>query len=225
MPSFAAWQLNDVSFSGTPFASNATADSGDIGTTFVINAGAHPSLLTLTDDDPDFVDGDASQDLSGAQTFNGTSYSSGTAIHTEYSYIVRPAGGATDGSDDITIYAVEISGGVEGFVADGFMQPGVTYTIIAVDDNSPSVPYASLYVCFRAGTLISAARGLVPVESLIAGDKIQTLDNGYQPILWAGQSEVRGTGAMAPVRFETGVLGNDRPLFVSPQHRMLMGEN
>lgn len=225
MPSFSAWQLSDVTFSGSPFASNSLASLLDVGTTFEINGGALPQLLSITDGDTSFEDGDLSQDLSTGTTFNGTFYGSGSAIHTEYSYIIRPDGGAGDGSDDITVYAVEISGDVEGFVADGFMQPGVTYTIIAIDDQSPTVPYSSLYVCFRAGTLISTAKGLRPVEGLVAGDRLQTLDNGYQPILWIGQSDVPGLGAMAPVRFETGVLGNDRPLFVSPQHRILLGES
>jgi len=220
MPSFAAWQLGDVSFSGTPFNSNATADSSDVGTTFVINPGARPKLLTMGDNDSNFEDGDSSQQLSGGHSFNGRSFASGTDIETEYSYVVRPAGGDPGGADDIRIYAVELAGDVEGFVADAHMSPGITYTIVAIDQNDPVVGYSSLYVCFRAGTPVATSRGAVPVERVRPGMLVQTADNGMQPVLWAGASRVPGQGAQAPVVFASGVLGNAGPLWLSPQHRV-----
>lgn len=86
--------------------------------------------------------------------------------------------------------------------------------------NLPSTPPA--IPCFVAGTLIQTARGAVPVETLGPGDKLQTLDNGLQPILWAGRRKVCGLASMAPVRISSGTLGNRRKLLVSPQHRMLV---
>lgn len=77
--------------------------------------------------------------------------------------------------------------------------------------------------CFVAGTRILTPRGEVPVERLRAGDMVMTHDCGPQPILWAGGRIVGGYGNCAPVRFETGVIGNSRPLLVSQRHRMLIG--
>ena len=77
-------------------------------------------------------------------------------------------------------------------------------------------------ICFTAGTRITTARGMRPIEELEVGDLVVTRDHGLQPVRWIGQRTVPALGAMVPVRFEAGVLGNDRPLVVSPQHRMLI---
>ena len=77
-------------------------------------------------------------------------------------------------------------------------------------------------VCFAENTKIGAAQGDVPVENLKTGDLVWTRDHGMQPIRWIGAREVDGTREHAPVRIDTGVLGNAQPLHVSPQHRMLV---
>ena len=77
-------------------------------------------------------------------------------------------------------------------------------------------------ICFVRGTLIETARGEIAVEDLRAGDLVRTLDHGYQPIRWIGSTTVPALGQMAPVQIDAGVLGNRRPLRVSPQHRMLL---
>ena len=77
-------------------------------------------------------------------------------------------------------------------------------------------------VCFVAGTLIETASGQAPVEDLAPGDLVRTLDRGFRPLTWVGRKRVRAAGSVAPVRFDTGALGNTRPLLVSPQHRMLI---
>jgi len=79
------------------------------------------------------------------------------------------------------------------------------------------------FVCFVAGTLIDTATGPRPVEMLRAGDAVRTADDGLQPLVWVGQRRVAGMGAMAPVRFAAGAIGNRRAPLVSPQHRMLVG--
>lgn len=85
--------------------------------------------------------------------------------------------------------------------------------------NFPSTPPA--IPCFAAGTLIRTARGEVPVEKIRPGERLQTLDNGFQPVVWVGKRSVCGLGSMAPVRIEANTMGNRRRLLVSPQHRML----
>ena len=41
-------------------------------------------------------------------------------------------------------------------------------------------------LCFAAGTLIATPEGMVPVETLMAGDQVITRDNGVQRLVWAG---------------------------------------
>ncbi|MDF1726747.1 MAG: Hint domain-containing protein [Sulfitobacter sp.] len=77
-------------------------------------------------------------------------------------------------------------------------------------------------ICFTGGTCIDTPYGARPVETLAPGDLVLTRDSGPQPLRWIGQRTVCGLGDFAPVEFLRGAIGNDRPLRVSPQHRMLI---
>ena len=86
--------------------------------------------------------------------------------------------------------------------------------------------------CFAAGTLIRAARGLVPVEALRPGDRVATLADPaapWRPVRWIGWRRLR-IGALAdpeaawPVLVRAGAFGPGRPardLRVSPEHALL----
>jgi VCBS repeat-containing protein len=76
--------------------------------------------------------------------------------------------------------------------------------------------------CFARGTRIDTPDGPRAVEDLQAGDRIDTLDAGPQPIVWVGSRAADGTGDEAPVLIRAGALGNRADLRVSPQHRMLV---
>lgn len=89
-----------------------------------------------------------------------------------------------------------------------------------VTDSSPT--YDHRYVCFEAGARIATAMGEVRVDQLWAGDKVLTLDDGAQPVLWIGSKVVRGHGSNAPVLFCPGAFGNHAPLRLSQQHRVLV---
>ncbi|NVO28045.1 hypothetical protein HJ526_11480 [Donghicola sp. C2-DW-16] len=75
-------------------------------------------------------------------------------------------------------------------------------------------------ICFGAGTLITTMRGAIPIEYLLPGDKVLTMDNGYKQVRWLGNRTVRATGKNAPIHIPAGALGNERDLVVSPNHRM-----
>lgn len=87
--------------------------------------------------------------------------------------------------------------------------------------------------CFTPGTMIATPRGQVAVEALQVGDRVITRDNGLQPIRWIGRrdmtaDEFRAAPHLSPVRIAEGALGNDlpeRPLTVSPQHRVLVAND
>lgn len=76
--------------------------------------------------------------------------------------------------------------------------------------------------CFTPGTLIRIPGGVAAIETLKPGDLVETMDHRPQKLRWTGISRVDGTGDFAPVQIAAGVLGNTRPLLVSPQHRMLL---
>lgn len=76
--------------------------------------------------------------------------------------------------------------------------------------------------CFLRGTMIRVPGGEIPIEDLRPGMQVMTYDNGPQELQWIGSRRTLCTADSAPVRFATGSCGNNRPLHVSPQHRMLV---
>ncbi|MDH5452154.1 MAG: Hint domain-containing protein [Paracoccaceae bacterium] len=76
--------------------------------------------------------------------------------------------------------------------------------------------------CFTRGTRIATPSGERLIEDLGAGDQVVTLDHGVQPIRWIGSRRVAAIGPLAPVLIPAGVLGNQRDIKVSQQHRMLL---
>ncbi|PIE16617.1 MAG: type I secretion protein [Rhodobacterales bacterium] len=76
--------------------------------------------------------------------------------------------------------------------------------------------------CFVAGTRIKTTMGEIAVEDLEVGQMVQTMDHGLQPIRWIGSAKRPAMGDLAPIRIRKGTLGNERDLWVSPQHRMLL---
>ncbi len=84
--------------------------------------------------------------------------------------------------------------------------------------------------CFTPGTRIATLRGEIPVEDLVAGDRVVTRDNGIQNIRWIGKKKVDWRAMLSyphlkPVLIRRGTLGNDLPerdMMISPNHRVLV---
>jgi len=80
-------------------------------------------------------------------------------------------------------------------------------------------------VCYVAGAQVETDTGARPVEALKPGDFVRTRDQGVMPVRWVGRSVVQVTPATAPIRIDPCALGPgvpSRPLWVSPQHRVLL---
>lgn len=102
-------------------------------------------------------------------------------------------------------------------------------------NNNSELDFSDAYdrfdpLCFCAGTRIETDRGPVPVEDLVPGDRVMTLDHGMQAIRWVGQ---RGVGLaetvahpdILPIRIAAGAMGSGLPrrdLWLSPQHRVMV---
>ncbi|MFT7592703.1 MAG: hypothetical protein ACI8R4_000010 [Paracoccaceae bacterium] len=82
--------------------------------------------------------------------------------------------------------------------------------------------YAHTFVCFAAQTRIRVPGGTTMAGDLRAGDDVWTLDQGPMPLIWSGQCHQPGRGSGAPVLFKTGSIGNNAPLRLSQQHRVLV---
>jgi hypothetical protein len=117
-------------------------------------------------------------------------------------------------------------------INDSDIPPGVHHSAVtnlqlgSWDGTEYDGSYVSLrdepFLCFAAGTLIDTPDGQRPVETLVAGDPVLTVDNGPRPLRWVGSRRIAGTGRMAPVLFRAGAIGNTRDLRLSPQHRVLV---
>lgn len=94
----------------------------------------------------------------------------------------------------------------------------------------PAINPDSVSICFLAGTCIAVPGGYRLVEGLRPGDLVLTRDAGPQPLVWTAATHVDADRLdrnpnLRPVKFARGSLGPDsprRPVFVSPQHRVLM---
>lgn len=102
---------------------------------------------------------------------------------------------------------------------------GSDAAVIGTTDDAVTV------VCFAAGTRIAGPAGKeMRVETLKAGDLVQTADHGPQPVR-ATRHHGLSAGTLArnphvrPIRIPAGALGAGLPtrdLVVSPQHRILV---
>lgn len=116
-------------------------------------------------------------------------------------------------------------------------QPIRSFRLDKVMQNEASGMYANRHagnfqvpICFAAGTAIQTPRGEVPVEQLGIGDMVCTLDNGPKPIRWIsgqylGPAELAARPGACPILLPAGFQGARRPVLVSPQHAILIGQD
>ncbi|KIC47021.1 calcium-binding protein [Ruegeria sp. ANG-S4] len=102
--------------------------------------------------------------------------------------------------------------------------------ITAIINNGQSIDVDTVVPCFVSGTGIQTPTGTRAIETLKAGDLVNTLDSGPQIIRWIGSRTLDSIDLavkpnLRPIRFSKGSLGEGLPekdLLVSPQHRMLV---
>ncbi len=135
---------------------------------------------------------------------------------------ITDASGASITYTGVTFY---LAGGREVFSPiDGqtLVNGTLTDTSFVTTQQSVTPEELEAIPCFTPGTLIETQWGARAVETLNVGDQIATQDNGFQTLRWIGRRTVQAKGPLAPIRIQTGALGNTRTLLVSPQHRMML---
>lgn len=102
------------------------------------------------------------------------------------------------------------------------------------DDGTSMLTTSGVFIpvtiCFGQGSQILTANGYRTVEELEVGDRVLTLDNGFQEIRWIGSTHIPVTAMkadpkLAPVRISAGAFGKGLPeadLTLSRQHRVLI---
>jgi hypothetical protein len=116
------------------------------------------------------------------------------------------------------------------FNYDGYRVSGNSGTSWFEPSQKTTLEVLVTPTCFLRGTLVLTERGEVPVEDLVAGDRVAARFGGLQPIRWIGTQSFDGRLAgpdHQPIRFRAGSLGRAVPcrdLFVSPGHAMLVGD-
>ena len=142
----------------------------------------------------------------------------------------------TDGAHSYTVTLIEVGRGSQPLLMFLDEMPPrdcdlwVVHHTLGVVAANPMGPESGGVICFTPGTRIRTPDGLILVEDLREGDRVQTKDNGAQEIMWKGSRRMTGARMFAmphlrPVRIKTGALGVERPdeeLLVSPSHRMLI---
>lgn len=81
-------------------------------------------------------------------------------------------------------------------------------------------------VCFVSGTRILTETGDRRIDTLRAGDRIVTRDNGVQTLRWIGRRHLDRVALaqnrkLRPILLSADLTGGDAPLTVSPQHGVL----
>ena len=105
----------------------------------------------------------------------------------------------------------------------GDLGPHTDYRLVGIARHTATRRFAEAATgSFAKGTRISLPDGrMCPIEDLRQDDKVLTRDAGAQPLRKILRSTLRATGSFAPVVIAKGVLNNEGPLVLRPDHRRL----
>ncbi len=209
-----AGEVNDIRI-GIADAGDASLDSN-----LMIAADSVQTAVIAVDDSFDIGRVDkAVVDLAG----NDTNASKSELTITRINGVPVTAGSKVVLADGILV--VVNGDGTITLMTDGDQTAGTTtfsYEVTNAQGISDVGFVHGQVACFVSGARIATERGLVAVQSLEPGDRVLTLDNGYQTLRWRGQRSLASQGAFAAVSIPAGTFGSHGALRVSPQHRLLI---
>ena len=219
---------SQLSISGGGQLDGITQGDGShlVGKTITLNSASFDEMK-LADDDTDFRDNDTNQRLDGAQTIDEVGYGNGTRVEAEYGLTLSDGVHTWQAVGVNVVNSATSYATVEGLAFIGgpghFPPVGVPLTVVSAQEGPNfQVPDYATPICYARGARIETAQGPRPIEELRAGDRVQTLDSGLQPIRWIGARPGFGGRGCAPVEIPAGRLGATAPLAVSQQHRLLI---
>lgn len=188
---------------------------------FTVDPGAPPAFgTTLTFQRVEFIDedDDGNIETGTGDTFNGVEI---TRVWQDDTLTVNVSGVGNVTYTGVTFYMA--SGSPVFTPTDGQVLQDGTFVSSTFVTNATQTPVTDFGpTCFTPGTMIETPDGPRMIEELQIGDMVMTLDQGPQPIRQIFDDTFRAVDNVAPIMFAKGAIGNDAPLTVSPQHRMLV---
>ncbi|MBT9383775.1 Hint domain-containing protein [Pseudooceanicola sp. CBS1P-1] len=222
--------LFDISYlSTTSYTFNSNDGSQfNHGTDTVTIAGNAASQSIQVEDADAYFDDEQPQTLVNDVTLDGTTYSAGTQIESEY--LIELSDGAGNTYYISVISLDNNAWTAHAFAIYGTMPPLDTpLTVVCTYDNvQGQIPYAStLPACFAAGTRIATPGGPVAAEALKPGDLLRRADGGTTTarLVLHQTLELGAQPDQAPVRLRVDALAPGMPendLVLSPQHRVFV---
>ncbi len=189
--------------------------------------------LEEVDEPISFGGGDPTEINVGDTMFVGSDTYTVTQMETQGVNITYDGGAS---SELTKMLAIEVTDGTNTFTyyapIDGSDYPDIT-EIEVLEVGGPQTDFDKSYfdeddnvtiICFAEGTDLACLGGPCAVENLSVGDRVLTMDNGYQTVRWIGSRTVPASDQFAPIVIAKGALGADRDLVVSPQHRVLVSD-
>ena len=163
-----------------------------------------------------------------AAIINGLAEGTGTTPTANYVDVNATVTNATLSGNDIIL---SNGGSPIGTLALGASPPGGSFVDWKPDATlgGTDIFLSSTFVCYGEGTQILTDVGEIPVERIIEGTRVITLQGGEQipqPVVWVGRMRVllarhKHPEAAAPVRIRRHALADNVPhrdLLVSPEH-------
>lgn len=188
---------------------------------FTSYANAQEAVITDDDDTLDW----AGRDSDGSETLTV----GGDTHDVQWSGTIETTFEDSDGTEhsEEVIYSYTSDGYYMIPMAGSAFDEGSTVTGFAGGwHDTDGIPYDEV-ICYTPDCRIETARGPVAAGRLRPGDRVQTADNGWQPLVWVGQSTVPGlariAGNLHPIRIRRDAFGPGCPardMLVSPQHRI-----
>ena len=80
-------------------------------------------------------------------------------------------------------------------------------------------------VCFLEDTLIQTKGGQKPIQWLRKGDLIATANGNFKPLVASLRSSFVAFGGALPIKISKNTLNNDRDLYVSPLHHVVVSHH
>ena len=188
---------------------------------YTIDPGAPPPVGTaVTFQIVEFIDADDNGFIqpNTGDTFNGVQV---TSVWQNDTLTINVPGVGNVTYTGVTFYLA--SGPAVFTPTDGqVLQDGtfVSSTFVTTSTQTPVGAFGP--TCFTPGTYIETPDGPRLIEDLCVGDLVTTMDDGPQRIRLIVRDRFSAAGDFAPIQFSIGAIGNDLPLLVSPQHRMLI---
>ncbi len=222
MPNYYLYVYSPSDFVGGLPNEQGAAAAGSPTFSLTLVSGATPTLIEVSDGDNNFDEVANNQTLVDAVNIDGTSYAAGTSVVSAYDLINTSTGHqVTSVHFNLSGYS---QGAVHGLISTVPMVAGQTYTFnVERTSHQQTNEYDEFVACFTTGTRLKVPGGRRAIEGLQVGDRVWTLDDGFQRVRWIGSQTVEASGALAPVCLKKGFLGLKRDILLSQQHRVMMG--